>query len=141
MQPFAGPNDACGDAMFDGPAQVRVDMGATGKELRTVIDHLLLIKAHLRSLVRCTERLGQEGYTPESIMKLSRGFLDVQMVIEERMLLSVSAHERSGREVAKPIRTAYRADKKMSTMRQLNPRFFLGRIDIQDSQTRWMSGS
>ncbi len=105
-------------------------MDGSGREIRTVIDHLILIKAHLLSLGNVIENLETVGYSPAGIVELRRGSLDVRMVVEELMLLSVAAHGRSGQELADTIRTTYRADKKMRLLEKLNPKFFPDAIDL-----------
>lgn len=115
-------------------------MAGSGREIRTVIDHLVLIKAHLLSLEAVLERLGTAAYSPAGIVELRRGSLDVRMVVEELMLLSVAAHERSGQELADAIRTTYRADKKMRLLEQLNPNFFPDAIDLVPADQPGLAG-
>lgn len=115
-------------------------MNRRGKELRTVIDHLVLIRAHLLSLRSVLARLTSVGYSPAGVVELRRGSLDTRMIIEELMLLSVSAHDRSGQELAESIRTTYRADKKMSLLRRLNPNFFPDAIDLVPADEPGLAG-
>lgn len=72
-------------------------------------------------------------FSPRSILILRRAFLDVRMVIEELMLLSVSAHHQAGEAVTVSLRKDYQADKKMVRLRSLNVRFFPEAIDVVPS--------
>jgi hypothetical protein len=84
----------------------------------------------MEGLVKTTEKLRGMPFSPQSILTLRHAFLDVRMVIEELMLLSVSAHRDAGEAVTRKLRTEYRADKKMSHLRKLNAQFFPVAFDI-----------
>jgi hypothetical protein len=97
---------------------------------RVAFDHLVMIRLHMDALVSVIKEVKGAPFSPRSILKLRRGFLDVRMVIEELMLLSVSAHQEAGEEVAANLRKFYQADKKMALLRALNVRFFPDAIEV-----------
>lgn len=56
------------------------------------------------------------------------------------MLLSVSAHDEAGEIISRSLRTEYQADKKMSRLRKINPRFFPDAIDVVPSNETEVAG-
>jgi len=96
-------------------------------------DHFIMIRFHMESLTSTIKELRQRNFSPQSIVNMRRAFLDVRMVIEELMLLSVSAHQEAGEAITVSLRTEYRADKKMSRLRALNAQFFPDAIDVVPS--------
>lgn len=97
---------------------------------RVAFDHLVMIRAHLESLERAMYRATEAPFSPFSIVGLRQAFGDIRMVIEELMLLSVSAHKDAGEAVSKRLRNEYQAVNKMTLLRAINPRFFPMAIDV-----------
>ena len=100
---------------------------------RVAFDHLVMIRLHMDALDSVIKQSREAPFSPQSILRLRRGFLDVRMVIEELMLLSVSAHQEAGKAVTASLRKVYQADKKMARLRALNVRFFPDAIDVVPS--------
>jgi hypothetical protein len=104
--------------------------GLFEEELRSAMEHLILIKSHMIYLGKGLKLLNDVQYSPAGIVEIRRSSLDVRMIIEELMLLSVSAHKNAGQKVTSALQSSYSASKKMSLLRDLNPRFFPDAIDI-----------
>ena len=107
---------------------------------RIAFDHLVMIRLHMEALVSMVDQLEEMPFSPHSLIKLRYAFLDIRMLIEEIMLLSVSAHEEAGEVVSKSLRTDYLADRKMSRLRALNARFFPDAIDVVPSDDAEVAG-
>lgn len=97
---------------------------------RIAFDHFIMVRSHMEELVSIVENLRRMPLSTQSLVTLRHAFLDVRMVIEELMLLSVSAHQDAGEVVTKRLRTEYSANKKMSHLRELNAHFFPEAFDI-----------
>lgn len=100
---------------------------------RVAFDHVVMIRLHMDALVSVIKQSRGAPFSPQSIVRLRCGFLHVRMVIEELMLLSVSAHQEAGEAVTASLRKVYQADKKMARLRDLNVRFFPDAIDVVPS--------
>lgn len=107
---------------------------------RVAFDHLVMIRLHMDALVSVIKQSRGAPFSPQSILRLRRGFLDVRMVIEELLLLSVSAHQEAGEAVTASLRKVYQADKKMARLRALNVRFFPEAIDVVPSDDPDLAG-
>ena len=107
---------------------------------RIAFDHLVMIRLHMESLVSLVDQLTKMPFSPHSVIKLRHAFLDIRMLIEELMLLSVSAHKEAGIVVSRSLRTDYQADRKMSRLRALNARFFPDAIDVVPSDETEVAG-
>ncbi|WP_439560706.1 hypothetical protein [Roseinatronobacter sp.] len=107
---------------------------------RIAFDHLVMIRLHMESLVSLADQLEKVPFSPHSVIKLRHAFLDIRLLIEELMLLSVSAHEEAGEVISKSLRTDYQADRKMSRLRALNARFFPDAIDVVPSDETELEG-
>ncbi len=97
---------------------------------RVAFEHLVMVRLHLEALIGKAGQSGDASFSSRSIVALRHAFVDVRMVIEELMLLSVSAHKDAGEDVAKSLRKVYQADKKMARLRAINPRFFPDAIEV-----------
>lgn len=121
----------------------KVDASATTSRPvaeRIAFDHLVFIRLHMEALVSAVDESTKMPFSPRSIINLRHAFLDIRMVIEELMLLSVSAHKDAGEFVTKSLRSEYQADKKMSRLRALNAHFFPDAIDVVPSDDTSVAG-
>jgi len=94
--------------------------------------HLYLIRAHMESLHKLLYQLKRERYSNLYISLIRRGALDIRLIIEEMMHLSVSSHVHAGKEVSKTLRREWNAAKKMRKLRDLNPNFFPDAVSLVD---------
>lgn len=106
---------------------------------RAAVDHLIMIKGHIVSLRRFLSG-ADDLFSPMSIVGLRQAYGDIRMVIEEIMLMSVSAHKDAGEAVSKRLRSEYQAVNKMRLLRELNPRFFPMAIEIKPSDEPGIDG-
>ncbi|ORE93845.1 hypothetical protein [Aurantimonas sp. 22II-16-19i] len=107
---------------------------------RVAYDHLVMIRAHLESLKRVMDRATKESFSPFSIVELRQAFGHIRMIIEELMLLSVSAHKDAGEAVSHRLRDEYQAVTKMALLRAINPRFFPVAIDVVPTDEPGIAG-
>ncbi|MEX6507956.1 hypothetical protein, partial [Jiella sp. M17.18] len=103
-------------------------------------DHLVMIRAHLESLKRVIDRATNEPFSPFSIVDLQQAFGHIRMIIEELMLLSVSAHKDAGEAVSNRLRNEYQAVTKMALLRAINPSFFPVSIDVVPTDEPGIAG-
>ncbi|UYQ73556.1 hypothetical protein OF122_07320 [Pelagibacterium flavum] len=96
---------------------------------RQAFDHLLMIKAHMLSLDRGLKAI-RKGRTPLTLAKMRQCYLDRRMIIEELMLLSVSAHSDAGHALERDLRSGFNAKRKMKRLEVHNPEFFPRAIDL-----------
>lgn len=107
---------------------------------RVAFDHLVLIKGHMLSLLRFLRTRDDQSFRPPDVVDLRHAFIDVRMVIEELLLLSVSAHQDMGEQISRSFRTGYQADKKLGELRRVNPHFFPVAIGIVPSNEPGIDG-
>lgn len=100
---------------------------------RVAFDHLVLIKGHMLSLLRFLRASDDHTFGPLDVVALRHAFIDVRMVVEELLLLSVSAHQEMGEQISRTFRSGYQAGKKLAELRRINPQFFPVAISIVPS--------
>lgn len=115
-------------------------MRASDPAIRSALDHVILIKAHLLQLRESLTALEDVGHSPRGVVLIRRCMLDVRMVFEELMLLSVSAHGEAGDRVEQSLRKKHRADLKIRGLNELNPNFFPDAIDLVASGEPGVAG-
>lgn len=113
---------------------------ATSRAERNAYDHLIMVRLHLEAIAHFVEQDGGVLFNPRSMVGLRHAFVDIRMVIEELMLLSVSAHKDAGESVSKRLRNEYQAVNKMALLRSINARFFPEAIDVVPTDEPGISG-
>ncbi len=109
-------------------------------EVRDAVEHLILIKAHMLSLEAYSTQLAKTPLCSAGLVSLRQAHLDLRMIIEELMLLSVSAHRDVGEAISKNLQKNYSATQKMKLLEKINPRFFPEAIRVVPSKETGIEG-
>jgi len=109
-------------------------------DYRDSMEHLILIKAHMLSLKSHLKQLPELYLKSSGLVSLRQGYLDLRMIIEEMMLLSVSAHREAGLELSKTLQQNYSAEKKMQLLERVNSKFFPEAIRVVPSDEDGIEG-
>ncbi|MCZ8186194.1 MAG: hypothetical protein O9308_07425 [Beijerinckiaceae bacterium] len=109
-------------------------------ELRA-LDHLFLIRVHLDSIAKAVFDTSTNKVSgPWLVLAVRQAQLNIRFVVEELMLLSVSALQQAGETVSSSIRTEYRAGKIAKKLAEINPNFFPIAISLIKSEDPTVSG-
>ena len=103
--------------------------------------HFSLIKKRIISLQATVEQLSKIDLSLDYVIDLSldyvigldHAYLNIRKIIEELLLLSVSAHETAGSDLSIRLRKEWNAIKIMKGLERINPRFFPDAIKIVPS--------
>lgn len=103
-------------------------------------NHFIMIRAHVEELQIALQRFSRLPFSAHAVARLRHAFIDVRMIIEELMLLSVAAHKDAGEAISRSLRKGYKADQRMEQLRAINPRFFPVAIDVIPSDEPGIDG-
>jgi hypothetical protein len=117
------------------------DDEVTAKIRRRANDHLIMVRAHLHSIQRTTKSASESQIHGQWLIVAARqAQLDIRMVVEEMMLLSVAAHEDSGQHISRTLRKEYRAGVIAKKLARLNQNFFPVAISVIPSDEPDVAG-
>ncbi|AUQ59907.1 hypothetical protein [Phaeobacter inhibens] len=106
------------------------------REIRNSIGHLVQIKAHMLSMNASLKALKTRPVCGPPLVRLRQSYLDLRMIVEEMMLLSVSAHRTAGEQISNDLRKNYNASQKMRLLEKINPRFFPDAIKLVTTEEK-----
>lgn len=108
--------------------------------LEQAIFHFGLIKKRILSLQTTVEKLSKSELSLDYLIALDHAYLNIRKIIEELMLLSVSAHDTAGAQLTSRLRKEWKATKIMKELARINPRFFPDAIRIVPSEEEGIEG-
>ena len=98
------------------------------------LDHLFLIRVHLDSIERiANSKVREQLVGPWLVLAARQAQLDVRLVVEELMLLSIAAHQEAGAKISRKLRKAYQVGVVAKELTQLNPNYFPRPISVEQS--------
>lgn len=103
--------------------------------------HLSLIKKRIGSLQVTVKQLSKIELSLDYIIALDHTYLNIRKIIEELMLLSVSAHETACSQLTTRLRKEWNATKIMKGLERINPKFFPDAIKVVPSSDDATAGS